>query len=180
MTEQLLPQTPAVAEAPAPVKPEGVKLTKKGVPDKRSQSSKNNISKAHIKVKKIVDEDRKLTEAEKIVEKAKMKRQAIIIEEEDEDSDETESDDDDAYIIQKVTKKEKIKKPDVAVAQAAPIAPLPSVPVPSVPIVSDEMDYIKKHLDELKEENEKLRMNIDRSKKLTKISNLSSKMLLRF
>ena len=148
----------------------GVKLTKKGKPDGRSSSSKVNISKAHKKVKTLVEEEKKLTEAQKIVSKAKAKKKAVVVIEDDDYSDDSESSDDDAYIIQKVPK---------AKAPASPEVP-EKVNAPEQLIVDEELAIIKKSLKEMSEENEKLRSNLDKTTKLKKISNLSNRMLLRF
>ena len=159
----------------------GVKLTKKGKPDGRSSSSKVNISKAHKKVKTLVEEEKKLTEAQKIVAKAKAKKKAVVvikrslrdegsIEDDDSEDDSESSDDDDAYIIQKVPK---------AKTPASPEVP-EKVNAPEQLIVDEELAIIKKSLKEMSEENEKLRSNLDKTTKLKKISNLSNRMLLRF
>ncbi len=90
MTDEptLLPTRPAPTTSDTPL----VKLTKKGKPDKRSITSKQNINKAHSKVKEIV-------------EKAKAKPKLPVIEEDDESSES-----DTEYSIRKV--KHKVTQPD--------------------------------------------------------------------
>ncbi len=77
--------------APAPPAPPALKLTKKGKPDKRSVTSKQNINKAQSKVKEIVA-------------KAKAKPVLPIVEEEDESSDS-----DTEYAIRKVKTKAEVE-----------------------------------------------------------------------
>lgn len=86
--------TPPPAVPPTPPAP-SVKLTKKGKPDKRSVTSKQNMAKAQSKVKEIVA-------------KAKAKPVLPIVEEEDESSDS-----DTEYAIRKVkVKQEEVVRPN--------------------------------------------------------------------
>ena len=83
------PMPPTPTPAPAPV----VKLTKKGKPDKRSVTSKQNINKAQSKVKEIVA-------------KAKARHVLPVVGEEDESSDS-----DTEYAIRKVKTKVEVEVP---------------------------------------------------------------------
>ena len=85
--------TPLTAVPPTPPPAPVVKLTKKGKPDKRSVTSKQNMAKAQSKVKEIVA-------------KAKAKPVLPIVEEEDESSDS-----DTEYAIRKVKNKADVEVP---------------------------------------------------------------------
>lgn len=87
--------TPLTAVPPTPPPAPVVKLTKKGKPDKRSVTSKQNMAKAQSKVKEIVA-------------KAKAKPVLPIVEEEDESSDS-----DTEYAIRKVKVKQEEANTDV-------------------------------------------------------------------
>lgn len=138
----------------------GVKLTKKGLPDKRSITSKQNINKAQKKVKEVLQ-----NEGKKIVERAKVVHQEI----ESEDDEQYESTDDDTeYVIQKVTSKSKVKsKPAIIIEEPKDD-------------VSEKINILTKSFEDLKQENQNLKKTFIQADHLHKINSMTRKMLLKF
>ena len=128
-----------------------VRLTKKGKPDKRSITSKQNINKAQSKVKEIVT-------------KAKQKAVAPLPEIID-DSSECESDSE--YVVQKV-------KP-------TPPTRKTSAPPPVVDsTISNQIDHLSKALEEIRSENQLLKQSFTQSSHLNKINSMTRQMLMKF
>ncbi len=137
--------------------PSGVKLTKKGLPDKRSITSKQNINKAQKKVKEVLQ-----NEGKKIVEKAKVVREEI------ESEYETEEDSDTEYTIQKVSSKSKVKtKPAIIIEEPKDD-------------VSEKINILTKSFEDLKQENQNLKKTFIQADHLHKINSMTRKMLLKF
>ena len=127
-----------------------VKLTKKGKPDKRSITSRENINKAQSKVKEIVA-------------KAKKTYDALVIDEGE--SDEDESDSDTEYAIRKVRSQ--------AVSEPIPIPP------PNTDILQ-RIETLTKSLDQLKGENQTLRNSFHQSNNLNRINSMTRQMMMKF
>jgi hypothetical protein len=137
----------------------GVKLTKKGLPDKRSITSKQNINKAQKKVKEVLQ-----SEGKKIVEKAKVVREEI------ESEYETEEDSDTEYTIQKVSSKSKVKsKPAIVIEEPKPEND-----------VAEKINILTKSFEDLKLENQNLKKTFIQADHLHKINSMTRKMLLKF
>jgi hypothetical protein len=146
--------TPVVETAIQPV----VRLTKKGKPDKRSVTSRENINKAQSKVKEIVA-------------KAKKKYDAVVIDEGD--SEEDESDSDTEYAIRKVRSQ--------VVTDPIPI-PAPTIPQPAVDTgdILQRIELLTKSLDQLKGENQTLRNSFHQSNNLNRINSMTRQMMMKF
>ena len=138
-----------------------VKLTKKGVPDKRSITSRENINKAQSKVKEIVSKA-----------KAKKTYDAVVL---DEGESEDESDSDTEYAIRKV--KQQVSEP----------IPIPQQQ--SIPTVKDSsedneilsrLESLTKSFEQLKSENHTLRNSFHQSNHLNKINSMTRQMMMKF
>ena len=135
-----------------------VKLTKKGKPDKRAVTSRENINKAQSKVKEIVA-------------KAKKTYDAVVIDEGE--SEEDESDSDTEYAIRKVRSQ----------AVSEPILiPAPTIPQPSVDNtdILQRIEILTKSLDQLKGENQTLRNSFHQSNNLNRINSMTRQMMMKF
>jgi hypothetical protein len=134
-----------------------VKLTKKGKPDKRAVTSRENINKAQSKVKEIVA-------------KAKKTYDAVVIDE-GESSESSDSDTD--YAIRKVRSQ--------VVSEPIPI-PAPTIPQPSVDNtdILQRIETLTKSLDQLKGENQTLRNSFHQSNNLNRINSMTRQMMMKF
>lgn len=133
-----------------------VKLTKKGKPDKRAITSRENINKAQSKVKEIVS-------------KAKKSYDAVVI---DEGESEDESEDSDTeYAIRKVRQQ---------VSDPIPIpTPIPRPTQPDTEILS-RLESLSKSFEQLKTENQTLRNSFHQSNHLNKINSMTRQMMMKF
>lgn len=130
-----------------------VKLTKKGKPDKRAVTSRENINKAQSKVKEIVA-------------KAKKTYDAVVIDEGE--SEEDESDSDTEYAIRKVRSQ----------AVSEPI-PIPAPNSDNTDILQ-RIETLTKSLDQLKGENQTLRNSFHQSNNLNRINSMTRQMMMKF
>lgn len=148
-------------------------LTTKGKPDMRSISSKKNIQKAHKEIHPVI----------KQVKETKKK----IKEEKESDSEDESSDDD--YEIQVISKKEKKKK----VKETEPEKVVGNGVEDQRKLSFTELELLRKEeerkkIDEevfrrfktLEEENSKLKKNLVETQNLTKIANLTRRMVAKF
>ena len=148
-------------------------LTTKGKPDMRSIPSKKNIQKAHKEIHPVI----------KQVKETKKK----IKEEKESDSEDESSDDD--YEIQVISKKEKKKK----VKETEPEKVVGNGVEDQRKLSFTELELLRKEeerkkIDEevfrrfktLEEENSKLKKNLVETQNLTKIANLTRRMVAKF
>ena len=139
-------------EQPEQPQPTTVKLTKKGKPDKRAITSRENINKAQSKVKEIVS-------------KAKKSYDAVVI---DEGESEDESEDSDTeYAIRKVRQ------------QVSDPIPIPTPTQPDTEILS-RLESLSKSFEQLKTENQTLRNSFHQSNHLNKINSMTRQMMMKF
>lgn len=163
-TDPLKETEPVKEPEVKPAKPK--KLTKYGVPDDRSETSKKNIAKARQALKQ------KHSEADKILNK---RNKLVVIPEVSSGSESEYSDsEDEAYLIKKLQK----KKPDTPTPLPTPMP----TPMPA-PTANDDIVAIKQTLKQLQEENENIKKTIEKNRKISHLNNLSAlsqKMLMRF
>ena len=141
-------ETTNIESADVPV----VKLTKKGKPDKRAVTSRENINKAQSKVKEIVA-------------KAKKTYDAVVI---DEGESSESSDSDTEYAIRKVRSQ--------AVSEPIPIPP----PNSDNTDILQRIETLTKSLDQLKGENQTLRNSFHQSNNLNRINSMTRQMMMKF
>jgi hypothetical protein len=137
-----------------------VKLTKKGKPDKRAITSRENINKAQSKVKEIVS-------------KAKKSYDAVVIDEGESEDDESEDESDTEYAIRKV--KQQVSEPiDI------PVAPVMPKPKDEDYEILNRLESLTKSFDQLKSENQTLRNSFHQSNHLNKINSMTRQMMMKF
>ena len=158
-----------------------VKLTKKGLPDKRRETSKLNISKAQNKVKEIVG-------------KSKVKKQLEPVKEEEteDESSDSEEESDTEIIITKNKKKVAFQEPEHEPEIES--SPPPPEPNPTEVFIEKEVkkrnkmdedifgkiDMLAKSVEELKTENTNLKKSFIRNDRMKTLSSLSQQMLCKF
>ena len=128
------------------------RLTKSGKPDKRCISSKMNISKAHSVVKDIIT-------------KSKQSKNTP-----DEDDVESDEDSETEYFITPVRKKVSIPRP---------VAP-ETIVNNNDDMMMMKLNSLTKSIDELKQENHKLKSTFVENDRLQCLNSLTKKMLLKF
>jgi hypothetical protein len=141
-----------------------IKMTKKGLPDKRSITSKLNINKAQNKVKEVLK-----NEGQKIIEKSKKTKIPKEEVDEEEDDEEEQSDSDTEYTIQKVSNKTKTR-----------IKPALIINEPVNDDVHEKVNTLSKSFEELKVENQNLKKSFIQADHLHTINSMTRKMLLKF